>query len=177
MYRLRKIRLKHIFILYLIILFDIICLKFFGHVGAMLTTIKGHYYARQAGFWNVNLTPFDDLYTTYRFYIREGDYAGAPVRVLFANIYLLIPLGFLLPFVRRNFNYVQTMGIGLLIIMGIEAFQFVSMLGIADLDDVVINLIGCHIGYALACMLQLIRVKLNWDIPFLPELTLFVKKS
>ncbi len=173
----KKIQLKHIFILYLIILFDIICLKFFGDVGAMLTTIKGNYAARQAGLWNMNMIPFDDLYDTYRFYLREGNYMGASARVLFANIYLLMPLGFLLPFVRRNFNYFSVMGISLLIITGIEGFQFVSMLGIADLDDVIVNMVGCHIGYVLALTLQLIRVKLDWDIPLLPEVGLFGKKD
>lgn len=163
----KNIRIQTIFIVYLICLFDVIVLKFFGDAGAVINTIQGHYSARQSGVWNISFHPWQELYNTYKFDLSTGDYKGASARVFFANIILLIPLGFLLPFVKQNFSYFHIMGVSLLIITGIEIIQFVTMLGIADVSDIVVNLFGCHIGYVIACIVEKVCRRFGWTISFL----------
>jgi glycopeptide antibiotics resistance protein len=63
------------------------------------------------------------------------------------NIALLVPLGFLLPFVYPNItwkkNLVLAVGAGL----AIEITQTVLRVGIFDIDDVILNALGVMLGY------------------------------
>jgi len=34
-------------------------------------------------------------------------------------------------------------------IIGIEALQFITMLGFFDVDDILLNMIGCIVGYCI----------------------------
>lgn len=86
----------------------------------------------------VNLIPFKTL-------IQDIQYSKVH---LFLNILLFIPFGILFPlaYPRRSSFLTFTM-IALLCILGIELTQRLTYLGIFDIDDIILNLLGCLIGY------------------------------
>jgi len=65
---------------------------------------------------------------------------------LFGNIVVFIPLGFLLLYVIDN-KFQKIMLISFCIILFAELMQLVSRLGIFDVDDIILNLLGCLVGY------------------------------
>ncbi|WP_201251209.1 VanZ family protein [Lacticaseibacillus rhamnosus] len=71
------------------------------------------------------------------------------------NVAWFMPLGFGIPWVsvhrRRLFAVV---GIGLITSLSIETLQFLLISGVADIDDVIFNVIGAILGYAFYRLLH-----------------------
>lgn len=84
----------------------------------------------------------------WRFY-REFMYMTENIRNLFGNILLMIPFGYFLPLIwkeRINKWYkVVLFGIGVSVL--IEVIQLITLKGFCDIDDVILNGIGCVIGW------------------------------
>jgi hypothetical protein len=66
---------------------------------------------------------------------------------ILGNIVLLIPLGFLLPLVYRTLTNNKALIIFSAFCLMIEGIQAYLKIGIFDIDDVILNLLGCMIGY------------------------------
>ncbi|MBF8984637.1 VanZ family protein [Lutibacter sp. B2] len=66
------------------------------------------------------------------------------------NMIVFMPFGFLIPFV---FNKGRSLGknikISFLASSGVELLQFIVALGIFDVDDIILNVIGSMIGFSL----------------------------
>lgn len=110
---------------------------------------------------------FTVLYAT--FFNRAGHYLGSPNLHIFSsylaawnsfslrswqllvfNIALFIPLGALLPLLKKRFRKpLWTIGAGLLFSLSIEFFQLLSGRGSFDLDDLFNNSMGTVIGYCI----------------------------
>ncbi len=107
-------------------------------------------YAEQlAGLWNI--VPF----RTVSGYFRDlGASDPAVLRHAIVNnggnIATFIPLGFFLPatvsFCRR---YGKTLLVSAGMIVCVELIQLFSLLGSCDIDDLILNLIGVSLGYAV----------------------------
>ena len=71
------------------------------------------------------------------------------------NVAWFMPLGFGIPWVsvhrRRLFAVVV---IGLITSLSIETLQFLLISGVADIDDVIFNVIGAILGYAFYRLLH-----------------------
>ena len=77
---------------------------------------------------------------------------------LAGNIVLLVPLGFLVPFVYRHMTWKASVGLGAGAGLSIEVMQTVLRVGIFDIDDVILNALGVMLGYwAFATLAQWIR--------------------
>jgi len=77
---------------------------------------------------------------------------------LVGNIALLIPIGFLVPFVYRNMTWKKSAALGVVAGLSIEVMQTVLRVGIFDIDDVILNALGVLIGYfAFAILANWIR--------------------
>jgi len=63
------------------------------------------------------------------------------------NVIIFAPLGFLLPFLMRKPSFLKTVSISLAVILGVEIMQFITCLGVLDIDDIILNGIGSVIGY------------------------------
>ena len=63
------------------------------------------------------------------------------------NILLLIPIGFLFPFVFQQMNWKKTLALSIAAGLSIELTQVILKVGIFDIDDVILNAIGVIIGY------------------------------
>lgn len=103
----------------------------------------------------INLEPF---YTIRRFwfhYRRTGSLSS--LFNLLGNVVILVPLGVLLPMLfrpmRRVWLFAPLMAV---ICIGVEWLQWRSGLGIADVDDSILNFAGAVVGWVMSQLCRLI---------------------
>lgn len=78
------------------------------------------------------------------------------VTTLIYNIIAFVPLGMLLPCINENVRKLSVLLIvGLLVSTTFEAVQLATRLGAADVDDVILNVIGTGIGYGCFRLMSL----------------------
>lgn len=122
---------------------------------------------------NYNLEPFHtisnywDILTRPEYYLDKfgaasiySTQARISIVNLLGNIVMFIPLGFLLPLIWRKLrklwkSFLTAAGIILLV----EMAQLFTLRGSCDIDDLILNLCGVIIGYALWRMVHLSRCK------------------
>lgn len=100
---------------------------------------------------NLNLIPFRTLKL---FSGLLDDHRPHLVRLavinLFGNVFMFIPLGLFLPLLFATFRKLwKTLLISVLIITAVELLQLFTLLGSCDVDDLILNLLGCFLGYIL----------------------------
>ena len=66
---------------------------------------------------------------------------------LVGNIVLLVPIGFLFPFVYRNLTWKKSLALAVAAGLLIEGMQAAFRVGIFDIDDIILNGLGVMIGY------------------------------
>ena len=66
---------------------------------------------------------------------------------LFGNIVLLIPLGFIIPFIFPNLTWKKSLIVAIVVPFVIEITQVMLRVRIFDIDDVILNGLGVMIGY------------------------------
>lgn len=100
----------------------------------------------KANMHEANLTPFKTIRLYLYSHIRE-EYA---ISNLAGNIVGFIPLGLILPLLFPGLRTAfRTILCVCLISIGFELIQLFSMLGVCDIDDVILNTLGGSIGYLL----------------------------
>ncbi|HCX62621.1 MAG TPA: hypothetical protein DHU59_09315 [Clostridiales bacterium] len=79
------------------------------------------------------------------------------------NILIFTPIGILLPIINKKFyNMLWTLFVGLIITVIIECLQYLTGLGIFDLDDIFNNILGTAIGYSIIMSItETLRKKKN----------------
>jgi glycopeptide antibiotics resistance protein len=97
-------------------------------------------FAAEAG--EANLLPFNTILP----YLRGEPNWLIAILNLAGNIGLLAPVGFLVPFVYRNMNWGKSLVLAIGVGVAIEGAQTV-LIGIFDIDDVILNALGVMIGY------------------------------
>ncbi|MCZ1265399.1 VanZ family protein [Paenibacillus taichungensis] len=136
-----------IFVLYLLCLINFVTIKFFGSFQAVQKRIDDVLLQRELyDIWNISLVPFQSIKASIYSFIRDPSF-GVVTLFLIGNILIFVPLGFLLPLLLKKPSYIRTILVSLIIIVSIETIQFVTCLGIADVDDVLLNMLGSSIGY------------------------------
>ena len=65
------------------------------------------------------------------------------------NFAIFIPLGILLPILFNELSYIKTVFIGLFISIFFETLQYIVGFGMTDIDDLILNTLGCMTGAAL----------------------------
>ena len=69
---------------------------------------------------------------------------------LVGNIVMFIPLGVFLPLVSSKFQKLwKTLLCAALIISIVEFLQLLTLVGICDIDDLILNLIGAALGFTI----------------------------
>src|SRR4030095_5164341 len=66
---------------------------------------------------------------------------------LVGNIALLVPIGFLVPFLYRKMTWKKSLVLAVTAGLTIEVLQVVLGVGIFDIDDIILNALGVMIGY------------------------------
>lgn len=108
------------------------------------------------------LTPFREF--TYMLRYRDHMFWFGQIVL---NILLFMPLGGLLPHVHPCFQKsLRTVLAGLIFSCSIEAMQYLTKLGLSEIDDVINNTLGTLIGYLMLRNLlrQLFRKWDEWEL-------------
>ena len=157
-----KIQRKHIklaFIVYCIVLFVFVIVKFDG-INGMISTIKSGLYNREMGNLKINLVPFftlsDQLGRISQFWV---------IRNLVGNTLVFAPFGFLLPVLFPKMkSFFQFFAVSVAFVIGKELFQLVTMLGSLDVDDIMLNMLGIIFGFVLYVVCKKVNYRLSRKI-------------
>lgn len=72
------------------------------------------------------------------------------VKNLLGNVAAFVPFGLLLPLACERFRrFLRLLPLCLAVICAIEVFQYGTLLGSCDIDDLILNLLGCLGGYLI----------------------------
>lgn len=99
----------------------------------------------------VNLSPFLTLRTFYSALIHGGlTQKRLAVINLVGNVIMFIPFGYLLPNLYHEFRpYLRFFIKSLALICLVELLQLFTLLGVMDVDDVILNMLGFSLGYCI----------------------------
>lgn len=93
----------------------------------------------ELAYTRVNLIPFQ----TIRFYMFSGRVPNVVAfRNLAGNILAFMPIGILIPLLRRDLSLGVTFWVGFTLSAAIELTQYFTGLGSCDIDDLILNVLG-----------------------------------
>ena len=75
------------------------------------------------------------------------------------NIFLFLPFGLLFPSIFKKLTFFKVLLLGILISLAVEATQYLTCRGYADIDDVIMNAAGTVIGYVIYKCLNIKKMK------------------
>lgn len=156
---------KSIFVIYICFLYNFVLFKYFGSTKEIYQRIQVNKGLRARGNLNLNFHPFESISLVIE-NLRDGNIEREALYFL-ANIIVFIPLGFLLPSMLKKNPFYKTIAYSLIFILSIEIIQFFSLLGTADVDDVIVNLCGCAIGHLIYKVAKPIINRFNGKVRFL----------
>ena len=67
------------------------------------------------------------------------------------NVVAFVPIGLLIGFVFRHIKWWIVLLIGGSISISIEILQLITKRGFSEIDDVIHNVLGCMVGFLIAC--------------------------
>jgi glycopeptide antibiotics resistance protein len=135
----QKYKQYAVFILFLFYLFWLMVMSFVG-IGTRHLRVNNY-----EGI-NNNIIPFHTV-ISYVFEINHYNFDTWFYNTI-GVVIIFMPLGFLLPKVFSHFNTLKSvLYFSLVMSMSIEIVQFLTRLGVLDVDDVILNLAGAAIGY------------------------------
>lgn len=92
----------------------------------------------------INLVPLSSYFD-----IAENSYLMEKAVINVLNVIMFIPVGLFLGFGFRRITWETVLLMGLGVSFSIEFLQFIFKRGFCETDDLIHNLLGCVIGYAL----------------------------
>jgi glycopeptide antibiotics resistance protein len=129
------------FVLYLFGLLVLLFLGTRGYIWADLSLIE---YIKSSS----NFVPFRTIGTYVKAIFDGSMNIDIPIKNLFGNFIMFLPMGIFFPyFIRRN-QKVSTLFISMIILLSaIEVTQLVTRRGSFDIDDLILNIFGALIGF------------------------------
>lgn len=98
----------------------------------------------------VNLVPFKTIRNYWLMVEQYGIGGGQRIwwQNLAGNLVLFLPMGCLLPLLFPRFrSFFRTVLFTALLVICVEALQLLTFTGSCDIDDLILNLTGCVLGY------------------------------
>ena len=89
---------------------------------------------------SLNLVPFSDLIR-----IANND-MGVFVYLALGNIVVFMPFGFFIAWYEKNVGLAVVTLWGFFLSLGIELSQYVFGTGVTEIDDIILNTLGCLLG-------------------------------
>ena len=138
--------IRRIFIIYVIALTIVLLFKSGLSIYSIMDRISSVKTNREMGIWNFNLIPLKTI-------VQQVQQDHLPLAAndaenIIGNIIIFVPFGILFPLAFQT-RFGKTISIGILYILIIETIQFISMLGIFDVDDMILNTTGICCGYLI----------------------------
>jgi glycopeptide antibiotics resistance protein len=135
-------------------IFYLVALVMLLFVGVMFVGIRGHIwtdlslieYIRSSS----NFVPFKTI-RTYITAMFDGSLnIGIPIKNLFGNLIMFLPMGIYLPYYIKKINKVGRIIFSMIILLFvIEITQLVTRRGSFDIDDFILNMVGALIGFGI----------------------------
>ena len=99
----------------------------------------------------INLSPFHTINAFLRSFLHGGlTQKRLAIVNLVGNVIMFVPFGLLLPDLYKGFRpFFRFFLKCLALICLVEIFQLVTLLGILDIDDVILNMVGFSLGYGI----------------------------
>lgn len=143
MERLIKVVFSVSFVFYLVAL---VILLFLGSRSLLWSDLSLMEYVKSSS----NFLPFKTI-STYITAMFDGSMnRDIPIKNLFGNFILFLPMGIYLPYFAKRINKVRTFTFSMMILLlVIEVIQVVTRLGSLDIDDFILNMVGALIGFAI----------------------------
>lgn len=104
----------------------------------------------------VNLTPFETI-NGYTYELANGLTMNGFLNIA-GNTIVFIPLGFFIGYLYGK-TFIKTILICFLISLFFESFQLVTNLGSFDVDDIILNVSSCVVGYFIYYIFYLLLLK------------------
>ena len=126
---------------------------FFMYLGLMIWQLFLGPYRSYSSVRRYNIYPFN---TIMNYFINSDKFSFHIIFInLVANIVTFIPLGFFTSLLFKRLNKVITITIfSVLTVSSIEAIQFIFNVGVFDVDDIILNSLGCIIGFTFYKLLR-----------------------
>lgn len=128
------------------IIFIISSILFFLYLCLMIWEVFLGPYRSYSGTRRYNVYPFKTIID----YLMNSEQFGFHLIFinLVANIVTFMPLGFFVALLFKRFNNIIIMAqFSILTILSIELIQFIFNVGVFDIDDIILNSLGCIIGF------------------------------
>lgn len=111
-----------------------------------------------------NLIPFKTAIGYFERLSEQTINTSIVVQNFSVNLILFLPMGMALPIIFENKinKFWKFLATSLIVITLVEIIQFITMVGSADVDDIIFNTIGACIGYFIV-HLKFIRKVLKLD--------------
>lgn len=143
-----------LFILYLIVFVNVIILK-----GGMAISIA-RYSNKISLCQRISAINFIPLRTIIP-YLRGEPSVYIAMENLLGNIFAFTPLGFLLPLLFKKCNDIKNIFfISTATTLFIEIIQLIFYLGSCDIDDVILNIFGCLLGFGIYSLFKYLNKKI-----------------
>lgn len=131
-----------IFIIYFIFLLKIILFKYKSLPATFDQLMTGDLH----GFRSYNLIPFQSIHDFTKL-MFQGQFLRGFHNVV-GNVFVFVPLGYFLPLLCKKFQKGTLVILtGFLVSLIFELCQYFLYLGSADIDDIILNLLGVILGF------------------------------
>jgi glycopeptide antibiotics resistance protein len=95
-----------------------------------------------------NFIPFKKTYADLIYIIENGPFARSNLaKNIFGNILLFMPLPFFLRMIFNIHKIAYMLLIGFVLSLWVETMQYIFVLGVSDIDDILLNVLGAFVGY------------------------------
>lgn len=142
-YKLMRIFVISMLVYYIIVLFYMLFWN--GYRRFIATTSIGQY-----AHFNLNLIPLKTIGSYIQSFVDNSMNKPIIIENILGNIILSAPMGILLPCIFKNFRkFIKFLMIILITFTGIETAQLLTRTGRCDIDDVILNLVGAFLLWAV----------------------------
>ncbi len=109
-------------------------------------TFFSHLYGRELTHRSVNYIPF----TTVIKYLATANSPAIIITNILGNMAAFMPMGLLFPMASGKLSrFKRTFAAVFIATAVIEVMQYVAGVGVSDIDDIILNLLGGAIGYGI----------------------------
>jgi glycopeptide antibiotics resistance protein len=131
---------------FVVYLFALTVLLFLGFRGYIWTNLSLTEYIIKSS----NLVPFKTIITYVKAIFDGSMNMDIPIKNLFGNAFMFLPMGIYLPYFLRKINKLGVFAFTMVILLFvIEVIQIVTRRGSFDIDDFILNMFGALIGFSI----------------------------
>lgn len=112
-------------------------------------TLFKNFVGRTNGKYNINLIPFKTIYTITTDFINNKSSLEFFLRNIFGNLIAFTPFAYFFTNLFKIKNIKTYTIIIFLIILTIETLQLILKIGVFDIDDIILNLLGSIVAFQL----------------------------